>query len=218
MLAASSLADVAVTLATTWDPATRVSEAGSQVLAAQVRAGVDADLLLLADPDLAAELAASPEVPSPVTIATSSLAVLHRTDAEVGSVARLQDRSLALVLADADVPLGRYTREGLALLDAAGALEARAVVANARSFEDSARSVVGKLLAGEADAAIVYASDALRAADADPRLAVLAWPDEGAVTVTYTAQPLTARGRDLVAFLTSPEMSEIWRDHGFTPL
>lgn len=218
LLAASSLTDVAEELALAWDPEARVSEAGSQVIAAQLAAGAPADVVLLADPALAAKLARTEDTTDPVRVASTGLAVLHRADIAIGDIDDLARPGLRLVLADEAVPLGRYTRDGLALLEQSGEGRADDVLDNARSLEDSARSVVAKLTSGEADAAVVYAADAARISDAEPDLRVLAWPDAGAVTVTYTAQALTTRGEDLVAFLQSDAAASIWRDHGFSPL
>ena len=220
VLVASSLAAVAEELTHAWDARAGVSEAGSHVLAAQVEAGADADVVLLADAHVADELTAAGLAPPPITLATTSLSVLSRPDADVRSVADLAREDVRLVLADAAVPLGRYTRTGLDLLERGGALGpggAAVVIDNARSLEDSARLVMAKLVAGEADAAIVYRTDSLRAVAVDPSLRILEWPRPAQVEVLYTAQALTARGEDLVRFLRSDAAVPIWEDHGFDP-
>ncbi|MBW3664887.1 MAG: substrate-binding domain-containing protein [Actinobacteria bacterium] len=221
VLVASSLAGVADELTRAWDARGRVSEAGSQVLAAQIEAGASAEAVLLADPDIAQRLARAALAPPPVTVAKTGLSVLVAAGSDVGSIADLASRDVRLVLADAGVPLGRYTRTGLDRLERAAMLErgtsAAGILANARSLEDSARLVVAKLVAGEADAAIVYETDSLRAVAADPSLRILAWPEPGQIEVVYTAQALTARGEDLVRFLRSDAAASIWEEHGFKP-
>lgn len=220
MLVASSLAAVAGELTHAWDPRALVSEAGSQVLVAQIEAGASAEAVVLADPDIADDLTRAGLASPPVTVATTGLSVLVAADSDVRSVTDLASRDVSLVLADAAVPLGRYTRTGLERLERArvlGPAARSAVLANARSLEDSARLVVAKVMAGEADAAIVYRTDSLRAVVVDPSLRILAWPEQGQVEVVYTGQALTARGEDLVRFLRSDAAVSIWEQHGFEP-
>lgn len=221
VLVASSLAGAADELTHAWDAQARVSEAGSQVLAAQLEAGVSAEVVLLADPDIAQRLAQAGLAPPPVTVATTGLSVLVAANSDVRSIGDLANRDVRLVLADATVPLGRYTRTGLERLERAVLLErgagAAEILANARSLEDSARLVVAKVMAGEADAAVVYRTDSLRAVVVDPSLRILEWPERGQVEVAYTAQALTGRGEDLVRFLRSNAAGSIWKEHGFEP-
>lgn len=217
VLAASSLEGVVEALIAGWQPPATVSAAGSQVLAAQVRAGSPADLLLLADPALAEALHVEGRAGPPVAIAHTGLALLVRADAGVGGVTDLERPELRVVLADPSVPLGAYTQQSLARLAARGVFRSvQTVLAGVDSLEDAARLVVAKLTAGEADAAVVYASDAVVAVRADPGLRVVAWPDP--VTVTYTGQALTPEGQRLLEHLRSPAAAATWREWGFEPV
>lgn len=219
VLAASSLSDVAEDLvaAGARDDAL-VSEAGSQVIAAQVRAGAPADLVLLADPDLADALAEEGLLSPPRPIATAPLAIVSTPEAAVTTPDDLLRPGLRLVLADAGVPLGDYTRTALERLEDAGRLPEGAteeVLGAAVSLEDAARAVLAKVRSGDADAAVVYAPDA-RAAGAD--VVATAWPDPR-IRAVYTLQtpPSAADGGQLAGFLRSPAAAPIWRRHGFTP-
>jgi molybdate transport system substrate-binding protein len=82
-----------------------------------------------------------------------------------GGVTTAQDLSksgLRLVLAAAEVPVGRYARESLAKFSADatyGAGFTDAVLANLVSEEPNVKAVVTKVQLGEADAGIVYVTD-----------------------------------------------------------
>lgn len=226
VLVAASLADVADELFGSWDGAAVVSEGGSQVLAAQIRAGAPVDLLLSADPDIAAELARRGLAGEPVPVARNGLAVVTVAGSGIDGPVDLAGAPPRVVLADAAVPLGRYTRRALDRLERTGAAPpgtARAVLDGADSLEDDARTVLAKVTAGEADAGVVYATDARAARRAGADVTVVPWPAAADVTVTYTAQviadaPNPAAAEDLLRFLGSPQAAEIWRRHGFEPV
>lgn len=225
VLAASSLTDVSADLIDVWGGQAVVSEGGTQVLAAQVRGGAPADLLLSADPAIAAALAADGLTDEPVPVATVGLAVVAAPGRGIDGPADLADEALRVVLADEPVPLGRYTRRGLRRLEEVGTAPggtARAVLAGADSLEDDARTVLAKVTSGEADAAIVYATDAAAARRAGADVQVVPWPPEADVAAAYTAQVVTGTphpgaARDLLRSLRSAEAAGTWRDHGFDP-
>lgn len=222
VLAASSLVDVTADLAAAWgESEVLVSDAGSQIIAAQLRGGADADLVLLADEALAAELTREGiTLDEPASVATNTLTIVVSPDAadRVDDLSDLAQRDVRLVLADAGVPLGDATRAGLRLAAAAGLIESEdAILSNARSFESAARIVLAKVASHEADAAVVYTTDALAAPD---RVLTVAWPSAADVRVTYSAQRVrgarTGAG-SFLRFLSSDAAGGIWRDHGFAP-
>lgn len=225
VLVAASLADVADELLEARGGTAVASEGGSQILAAQIRAGAPADLLLSADPDIAAELARQGLAGEPVPVARNGLAVVTVAGSGIDDPVDLARAGPRVVLADAAAPLGRYTREALDRLERAGAAPpgtARAVLEGADSLEDDARTVLAKVTAGEADAGVVYATDAQAARRGGAAVAVVPWPAGADVTVTYTAQAIAdaanpAAAEDLLRFLRSPQAAEIWRRHGFEP-
>lgn len=226
VLVAASLTDVADELFDAWDGVAVVSEGGSQVLAAQIRAGAPADLLLSADPDIAVELADRGLAGDPVPLARNGLAVVTVAGSGIDGPVDLARTRPRVVLADGAVPLGRYTRRALHRLEETGTAPpgtARAVLDGADSLEDDARTVLAKVTTGEADAAVVYATDATAAIRAGADVTVVPWPPEADVPVTYTAQvladaPHLATAGDLLRFLGSSPAAEIWRRHGFEPV
>lgn len=213
VFAASSLGPVLDEMAAAAPVTYRVSLAGSQVVEAQVRAGAPADLVLLADPDRAQALADDGLAPQPATLARNRLVLAVRIGADVRDPIDLTDPELRVILADGGVPLGDATRVALTELEASGRLGpggAAAVLAGADSLEDSAASVMAKLLAGEADAAIVYASDVR----AFPEVDAIALPGSPAVTYTLQVTSDDPSAVELAAWLVSDEARDVLRAAG----
>jgi molybdate transport system substrate-binding protein len=121
-----------------------------------------------------------PGVSGQVDFATNSLVIVTPPDnpAGVESIEDVAADGVQLVLGAEGVPVGDYARVAL---DNAGIVEA--AEANVVSNEEDNASVVAKIVAGEADAAIVYGSDVSASADND--LTAFALPDDVNVIATY---------------------------------
>jgi molybdate transport system substrate-binding protein len=79
------------------------------------------------------------------------------------------------------------------------------------SYEPSVRAVVARLVLGEADLGIVYATDVA----AEPRI-IAAWNEPPACPcVIYTAAAMTERGRPFLEFLESDHARDVLATHGF---
>ncbi|MXW25372.1 MAG: molybdate ABC transporter substrate-binding protein [Dehalococcoidia bacterium] len=220
VFAAASLTDAFGELATVFeaehpDLTVRLSLAGSATLRTQILEGAPADVFASASPDEVEALEAEGLVRDQRTLASNRLVVATRGDA-IGSFADLAAPGVRLVLAGEDVPAGRYARAALALADTDGAFGedfAGRVLANVRSNEANVRAALAKVELGEADAAIVYATD-LAAADGVRAIPV---PRRFQVAAEYRIALLS--GSDaaaaFVAFATSPEGAATLARHGF---
>jgi molybdate transport system substrate-binding protein len=98
--------------------------------------------------------------------------------ANVRSLPDLGRPGVQVVLAAKGVPVGDYSRQAL---DQAGILSL--VLSNVVSNEQDDASVVAKITAGEADAAIVYSSDVT--SQVSPNLNAIQIPDSSNVIATY---------------------------------
>ncbi len=160
--------------------------AGSQALRTQIEQGAPADVFASASPADMDALAGAGYVHSSSIrpLLTNRLEVILPAGNPAG-LSRLQDLSrpgLKLVLAAQDVPVGKYARQALAKMDAPfGASFSKQVLANVVSEEDNVKQVVAKVELGEADAGIVYVSDAVAA----PDLKTIQIPPELNVTAQY---------------------------------
>lgn len=135
----------------------RSSFAGSDQLAAQIRQGAKADVFASADTGYPAELHRDGLVEKPVVFARNRLVVVVPKGSSIRSPADLARPGTKVVVGDASVPVGEYTREVLGRLPAG---ERKAILANVRSEEPEVTAVLAKVANGAADAGFVYVTDA----------------------------------------------------------
>ena len=175
----------------------RLSFAGSDELAAQIRQGVRPDVYAAANTALPDQLAREGLLGEPVEFATNKLVVaVPAGGAGVASLEGLAEPGVKLVVGAESVPVGSYTLELLGRLPAA---EERAILANVRSEEPDVRGVVGKLAQGAADAGFVYRTD-------------LAGTDLEAVEIEAALQPRVAYGAGVVDGAPQPEAARRYLD------
>jgi molybdate transport system substrate-binding protein len=198
----------------------RFNFAGSSTLATQLLQGARADLFASADARQLERVADDRLLdPDITTFAGNTLVLLAAAASGPGSVAALADPGLLLVLAAPEVPAGGYARRWLADSDAAFGPDFESqVLANLVSNEPNVRQAAAKVALGEADAALVYRSDALGLAD----VRVLPLPDADALDIRYGIAPLRDAGRprwasEFVTFLLSLEGQAVLERHGFAP-
>jgi molybdate transport system substrate-binding protein len=211
VLAAASLSAVlpqVETLLESQDPTTdiEVAYAGSSTIVQQVNAGADADAVLLAAEELVDDL--DPELVSrdPVLVAANTLAVVVPADnpAELTSLADLGRDDITLVLCAEQVPCGRSAAQ---MLNRAG------ITPTVASYEPDVVATLRRVSAGEADAGVVYVTDAR----GEPSVTTLDVPGAVNVTTRYPALALGdgPAGEELVDALVSAEVQRIFAEAGF---
>ena len=134
----------------------RMSFAGSDELAAQIRQGAKVDAYAAANTRLPEELYAEDLLSKPVEFATNEFVLAVPKDSDIDSVDDLTEEGTTVVIGSESVPIGEYTRETLAKLPPA---QEKAILANVRSNEPDVKGIVGKLTQGAADAGFVYVTD-----------------------------------------------------------
>ena len=140
----------------------RYSFAGSDELAAQIRAGAPVDVFASANTSLPDELFADDLVDEPVEFARNRLVLAVPAGSRIDALGDLAEPGIDLVIGAEGVPVGDYTRAVLAQLG--GSLRG-AIYDAVRSEEPEVKGIVGKLVAGAADAGFVYATDVKAAGD-----------------------------------------------------
>lgn len=159
----------------------RLSFAGSDQLAAQIRQGIRPDVYAAANAALPDQLHEEGLLDKPVRFATNRLVVALPAHSRILSLNALRGGGVALAIGSRSVPIGAYTRTVLSRLPAG---TARAILANVRSSEPDVKGIVGKLVQHAADAGFVYESD-VRAAGG--RLKSLPLPARLQPTVVFAA-------------------------------
>ncbi len=197
---------------------------GSASLRAQLEQGAVADVFASANQkEMDTVTAAGLVAGGAAKLFASNLLVVILPADNPGNVQTLADLArpgLGLTLAAEEVPVGGYSRQVLEKLNAQyGASFNEGVLANVVSDESNVKQIVAKVNLGEADAGIVYATDA-RAA---PTLKTLAIPAEYNVTARYpmaalSAAPNPALADDFVAFVLSPSGQTFLQEWGFLPV
>src|SRR5262249_46814795 len=135
--------------------------------------------------------------------------------ANVSSIQDLADPGVQVVLAAPGVPVGDYAREALT----SAGIKA-AVLANVVSNEEDDASLVAKITAGEADAAIVYVSDVTSAVA--PQVHAVPIPDAVNVIATYPIAVVdgssnASEAKAFVDYVTGPAGQATLKDFGFLP-
>jgi molybdate transport system substrate-binding protein len=174
----------------------RLSFAGSDELAAQIRQGVEPDVYAAANTTLPEELASEGLLREPVVFATNELVIAVPGDGAVASLDDLARDGVALVMGAESVPVGAYARSVLERLPAA---QERAILANVRSEEPDVSGVVGKVAQGAADAGFVYRTD-------------VAGADLEAIALPADLQPVVEYGAGVVEGAAQPELAQRYLD------
>jgi molybdate transport system substrate-binding protein len=192
----------------------KLSFAGSDELAAQIRQGAPVDVYAAANTKLPDQLHAEGKLGKPVEFATNEFVLAVPKDSAIGSVHDVTKAGTKIAIGSEAVPIGAYTRDTLAKLPAG---EEKAILANVRSNEPDVKGIVGKLTQGAADAGFVYVTDvnatngALEAiklpSDLEPQVTY------GAGAVTNAKQPKLAQR--FVTGLTEGPCADSLKKAGF---
>ena len=188
--AAASLREAFEDLAKTFEAKTKVkvrlSLAGSQELRTQLEHGAKADVFASADQKHMDALVTGKLAENPHVFArnTPVIIVPKGNPAKVGSFEELA-KAKKIVIGVAEVPIGKYTVE---ILDKAGKDFKEKVMANVASRELNVRQVLAKVTLGEADAGVVYKTDALAGKD---KVEIIEIPAKVNVIAEYPVAVLT---------------------------
>ncbi|MFI1812572.1 molybdate ABC transporter substrate-binding protein [Streptomyces sp. NPDC020422] len=213
VLAAASLTDVFKTAGAAYEkshPGTKItfSFAGSQELVSQVAQGSPADVLVTADTKSMDKVKADTSTPTVIARNRLVIATGKGNPFKVDELKDLADTKLKVVLAAPEVPAGKYSEK---------ILGAQKITVKPVSQEPNVRAVLSKVELGEADAGLVYRTDAASAKD---KVDAVDIPDAQNAVAAYPAATLkdskhAEAAAAFVAWLSTPEAQKILRDAGF---
>ena len=165
-----------------YQPDNRYSFAGSDQLAAQIRAGAKPDVFAAANTKLPDALYREGLVEKPKVFATNTLVMaVPAGTSKIDALGDLAQPGVTIAMGAPDVPAGSYARQVLAKLEPK--LQ-KAILANVRSNEPDVAGVVGKVSQHAVDAGFVYVTD-VRAAGG--RLKAVELPPPLKPDVAYAA-------------------------------
>jgi molybdate transport system substrate-binding protein len=231
VFAAASLTDAFQVIGKNFEettPGTRVTFnfAGSQQLAQQIVQGAPADVFASADAKQMNVVVKAGETvgEAPRIFAHNRLVVIYPAS-NPAKLSRLQDLAkpgVKIILADKAVPVGRYALDFLdkASKDSAfGPTYKDAVLKNVVSYEQDVKAVLSKVELGEADAGIVYTTDAALDTGKVDQIAI---PDQLNTIASYPivaikASKHVALAEKLVAYILSPDGQAVLAKYGFIP-
>ncbi|MCQ4119558.1 molybdate ABC transporter substrate-binding protein [Rhodococcus tibetensis] len=194
-------------------PGVRVefSFAGSSDLAAQLDQGASADVFASADErNMAKVVDAGLAAGSPVDFATNMLTVVTAPGNPKGiaTFADLDRAGTLVVTCASQVPCGSATQKA----ESAAGVDLAPV-----SEESSVTDVLNKVIAGQADAGLVYVTDATGAGDTVTAVAI---PEAAQAVNTYPIVALADSGapevaRGFVDFVAGPDGRAVFAEAGF---
>lgn len=178
--------------------------AASSELAVQIAEGAGVDVFASAD-QVNMDKVASEVDGEPSIFATNRLTILTEPGNPKGieDVAGLADPELIIVSCGPEVPIGAYSQE---------VFETAGVDVEIDSEEADVKAVVSKVVLGEADAGLVYVTDAVAAGDA---VASVEIPDDLNVVAEYPIAALDADGAAFRDLVLSEEGQAILAEYGF---
>lgn len=198
--------------------------ASSEQLAGQILLGAPGDVFASASPrQMQTVVEAGLAHPEDVRTFAGNRLVVVVPAANPAGLERIQDLArpgVRVILAVPEAPAGAYALEFLSLAGqdpSFGADFPQEVQANVVSLEENVRAVLAKVVLGEADAGIVYITDAT---SAEGRVLPLAIPPELNVLAEFQVAPLAAgepfrEAQAFVDFVLSEEAQAILASHGF---
>jgi molybdate transport system substrate-binding protein len=193
----------------------RFTFGASNSLATQIKEGAPVDVFASAAPKWLDAVASDPGVVARAVFARNRLVVIVPRDnpARITRFADIARAGVRLVIAAAGVPAGDYARQAFARAGLQGAL-----VRNVVSNEQDVEGVVAKVVSGDADAGIVYATDvaavvarAVTKFELPARANVIALYEIGVARGTH----VSSLARAFMSYVTGPGQAQL-REAGFS--
>ena len=194
--------------------------AGTDTLTTQIEQGAPADVFAGASAQYGDELSGRGLIATPLIFATNRLVLVvpAANPAKITSLQGLTKPGVKLVVGDATVPIGIYTRKVLDNLDAVyGGGYSTKVLQNVVSEATDVTSILTSVSLGEADAGFVYVTDAKSAGD---KVTAIALPASAQAVASYPIAVVKSSknatvGQQFTTFVTGAQAQAILQAAGF---
>lgn len=199
--------------------------AGSDQLGQQIGQGAPVDVFASANTKQMDAVVQAGEVDSGSdrVFVRNRLVLVYPRDnpANIQTLHDLSKSGIKIVLANKNVPVGAYTLDFLAKaskLPAYTATYSETVLKNVVSYEQNVKAVLSKVSLGEADAGIVYITDAVSVKDSS--IGMLEIPDELNVIGSYPIAVVKLsqhpdQAQQFVAYVLSAQGQAVLKKYGF---
>ena len=152
--------------------------------------------------------------------ASNVLVLIARSGGPVNAIDDLSLPGVKLVLAQSEVPAGKYSRQVLNNLSLKSRAFKEDVLANLVSEEPNVRNVTQKVALGEVDAGIVYRTDGITARG-NGNIEVIEFPKGTNIGAKYPIAVIKssvekALAKQFLDFVMSGPGQSIMADHGFS--
>jgi len=204
-----------------------INYAGSPTLRTQLAQGAKVDVFASADTaNMAGAQSDGTIEGQPSIFAHNKLTVvIPAGDSKVGTLQDLAKSGTKIVIELPAVPAGAYSRQALDKMSqdpAFGPDFSAKVLANVVSQEPDVKSVLSRIQLGEADAGVLYVSDAAAPAVKD-KVKTIAIPDRFNVVADYPLAvvkdaPNPAGARAFLAYVLSPAGQAALEKNGLVPI
>ena len=208
VVAAASLSDALTEIGARYEretgTAVRLSFGGSSMIARQIAAGAPADVFVSADEAKVDELETIGAIETRVSLLSNSLAVVVPSDSTVDL---LHASSIAIAEPES-VPAGIYAKRYLVRAGLWASLQQRIIPTS------NVRGALAAVEAGNADAAVVYRTDALISRRV--RIAqLIPWPEISYPAAVLRGAPNPGAARSFLAYLQGASARAVFVRHGF---
>lgn len=195
--------------------------AGSQQLVASINQGVDADVFASADTKNMKTLTDDKKVDKDVVFAQNQIVIVKNKNskATIKSLADLGQDGLKLVVGDKSLPAGNYFYKALDAAKADNTIDQATydkITKNIKSQELNVKDVVSKVNLGDADAGVVYKTDA----NNQKQLEVITDKEFSKLQVDYPIAVISASknketAQQFVDYVTTGKGKDILKQYGF---
>ncbi|WP_039766656.1 molybdate ABC transporter substrate-binding protein [Caldicellulosiruptor sp. F32] len=188
--------------------------AGTHVLVTQLKSGASCDIFFSADKRYIDEIKGKRYINSYLTFAKTTLAIVSSSK-KVKSFEDISKKGVKLCIADTVSPIGMWTQQFLNKVKSKDPALYKKILQNVISQEFQITDVIQKVKAMQADAGVVYFTDAINS-----KLGIVSIPDEYNVQAYHYVGVIKTSeknrlAKEFIKFLSSKKVKAILKSAGY---